>query len=58
MPDQNKRLNILTAKEWQALYGIPQFTLEERDAYFSLAPLEEKQWKRIRYPHAAVYFIL
>jgi hypothetical protein len=41
MNDQNKRLNILTAKEIQALYGIPQFTPEERITYFTLDPVEE-----------------
>jgi hypothetical protein len=56
--DQNKRLNILTAKEIQALYGIPQFTPEERITYFTLDPLEEEQLKNIRYINAAVYFIL
>jgi TnpA family transposase len=58
MHDQNKRLNILTAKEIQALYGIPEFTPEERIAYFTLDPLEEEQLKNIRYMNAAVYFIL
>jgi hypothetical protein len=58
MHDQNKRLNILTVKEIQALYGLPQFTSEERDAYFTLDPLEEEQRKNIRYINAAVYFIL
>jgi len=58
MNDQNKRLNILTAKEIQALYGIPQFTPEERITYFTLDPLEEEQLKNIRYINAAVYFIL
>ncbi|HTS44535.1 MAG TPA: Tn3 family transposase [Puia sp.] len=58
MFDQNKRLNILTNKEIQILYGIPQFIPEERDIYFTLDPLEEKQRKSIRYTNAAVYFIL
>ncbi len=58
MHDQNKRLNILTVKEIQELYGIPQFTPEERTVYFTLDPLEEEQLKNIRYINAAVYFIL
>ena len=58
MYDQSKRLNILTAKEIQAVYGIPQFTPEERIAYFTLDLLEEEQLKNIRYINAAVYFVL
>ncbi len=58
MHNQNKRLNILTVKEIQELYGIPQFTPEERTVYFTLDPLEEEQLKNIRYINAAVYFIL
>ena len=58
MHDQNKRLKILSAKEIQALYESPQFTLEEKTAYFALDPLEEEQLKNIRYTNAAVYFIL
>jgi hypothetical protein len=58
MNSQNKRLNILTTKEIQVLYGIPQFTPEERTAYFTLDPVEEEQLKNIRYINAAVYFIL
>jgi hypothetical protein len=58
MHDQNKRLNILTEKEIEALYAIPQLTLEERDSFFSLDPLETKLLKSIRYLNAAVYFLL
>lgn len=58
MYDQNKRLKILSAKEIQELYEIPQFTPEERNAYFALDPLEEEQRKNIRYTNAAVYFTL
>ncbi len=58
MHDKNKRLKILIAKEIQALYEIPQFTPEERNAYFTLDPHEEVQRKNIRYTNAAVYFIL
>ena len=36
------RLTILTPKELQTVYALPQFTDEERDTYFSL-DLREKQ---------------
>ena len=57
MHDQNKRLSILTEKEIEALYAIPQLTPEERDSFFSLDPLETKLLKSIRYLNAAVYFL-
>jgi TnpA family transposase len=36
------RLDILTTKEIQSLYGLPQFDRDERDIYFALDPLEEQ----------------
>ena len=58
MHDQSKRLSILTAKEIQAIYGLPQFTNEERDAYFTLDPLEKQQLDQFRNITTAVYFVL
>ncbi len=57
MHDPGKRLTILTAKEIQTLYGLPQFTDEERDIYFSLDPLEKQQLDQLRNITASVYFI-
>lgn len=48
MHDSGKRLTILTAKEIQELYGLPTFTPEERDFYFSLNPLEKQALDRMR----------
>lgn len=58
MHEQSKRLTILTAKEMQAIYGLPQFTDEERLAYFTLDSREQSALKRIRTLTANVYFIL
>jgi Domain of unknown function (DUF4158) len=58
MHDPGKRLTILTAKETQALYGLPQFTDEERDVYFSVDPLEKQQLDQLRSITASVYFML
>lgn len=52
------RLTILTAKEIHALYGLPQFTDEERDVFFTLEPLEKQQLDQLRNITASVYFIL
>ena len=52
------RLTILTQKELQALYGLPQFTDEERDAYFALDPREKQALDDYRTFTAKTYFIL
>jgi hypothetical protein len=36
------QLTILTPKELQTVYALPQFTDEERDTYFSLDPREKQ----------------
>jgi uncharacterized protein DUF4158 len=58
MHDPGKRLTILIAKEIQTLYGLPQFTDEERDTYFALDSLEKQQLDQLRNITASVYFIL
>src|SRR3954453_9476874 len=52
------RLKILTPKEIHAVYGIPEFTPEERDIYFSLDPREKQVVDSIRTFVAKVYFVL
>lgn len=52
------RLTILTPKELQALYGLPQFTDEERDAYFALDAREKQALSAYRTFTAKTYFIL
>jgi hypothetical protein len=52
------RLTILTPKELQALYGLPQFIDEEQDIYFALDSLEKQQLDQLRNITASVYFIL
>ncbi len=58
MHDAGKRLTILTVKEIQALYGLPQFTDEEQTTYFALDLLEKQQLDQLRNITASVYFIL
>ena len=52
------RLDILTTKEIQALYGLPRFDREERDIYFTLDPLEEQVLDEFRMLVAKICFIL
>ncbi len=52
------RLTILTPKELQVLYGLPQFTDEERETYFTLEPIEKHAMELFRTYAAKTYFIL
>jgi hypothetical protein len=52
------RLTILTVKELHTLYGLLQFTDEERDIYFALDPLEKQQLDHLRNITTSIYFIL
>ena len=52
------RLTILTPKELQALYGLPQFTDEDRETYFVLEPIEKHAMELFRTYAAKTYFIL
>ena len=54
----SKRISILTQKEIQSLYGFPDFSDEERMAYFSLMQLEEKVVDSHRSIFSKIYFIL
>jgi hypothetical protein len=58
MTEVGKRLTILTRSEIRELYGLPQFSYEDRVKYFSLDPLEKKALKRIRTIPSGVYFLL
>jgi hypothetical protein len=52
------RLTILTPKELQTVYAIPQFSDEERDTYFSIDPQEKQALDEFRTIPAKTYFIL
>src|SRR5450759_1603276 len=52
------RLTILTPKELQSIYCLPQFTDDEKGLYFSLDPLEEQIVNEIRTYTAKTFFIL
>ncbi len=52
------RLTILTPKELQTVYALPQFTDEERDTYFSLDPREKQALDEFRTFTTKTYFIL
>ena len=58
MTEPGKRLTILTRSEIRELYGLPQFSFEDRVKYFSLDPLEKKELEKLRTIPSGVYFIV
>src|SRR5579859_4064630 len=53
-----KRLKILGDDEIDALYGLPNFTAEEQEFYFSLSVSEELKMTQLHTFESRVYFIL
>jgi hypothetical protein len=58
MEGTGKRLKILSKNEIQELYGLPNFTYEDRINYFSLNLLEKKELDELRSVRSKIYFIL
>lgn len=58
MKSSQKRLSILSNKEIQNIYGLPQLSHEERIKLFSLNTLEKKELGHYRLLRAQIYFIL
>ena len=55
---QQKRLNILDGHEIDDLYGLPRFTADERQRYFTLTEDEQALCRRLRSLSSQVSFIL
>ncbi len=55
---QQKRLNILDDHEIDDLYGLPRFTPDERQLYFTLTAAEQAICRRFRSLPSQVSFIL
>lgn len=45
---QGDRLQILTPKEYEHLWGLPQFTASEQEFFFALTPREQSAYDRLR----------
>lgn len=54
----DKRLKILSKSETNELYNIPQFTIHEQQAYFSLSKKEYKAMSKCKNTALKVHFIL
>ena len=55
---QSDRLQILSPEEYDALWGRPRFTPEDRDIFFSLIPPERDVANKIRATHTKLHFLL
>ena len=58
MSSRTKRLSLLNPDEIQALFGLPCFSVEERESYFSLDPDETLIVESLRHTHAKLLFLL
>jgi len=52
------RLRILSDDEIVALYGLPRFTQEERDEYFTLSDVEKATMERLHSSKSRLFFVL
>jgi len=61
-PDNNdeksKRLHILTVAEVDAIYGLPQFTAEDRAHFFSLTADEQAVLSQLHTLTSRIFFVL
>jgi hypothetical protein len=57
-PTRQKRLQILSADEIEAVYGRPRFTPEERLEYFTLSPVEKAALEPFHSIKSRIYGIL
>ena len=55
---QSRRLTILNADEIEAIFGLPQFTEDERQMHFALTPSESEVVSAARTITAAVHLTL
>jgi TnpA family transposase/uncharacterized protein YdeI (YjbR/CyaY-like superfamily) len=58
MPNNPKRLAILSQDEVQALFGLPNFSDDEREIYFSLDPDETLIFESLRQTSAMLLFLV
>lgn len=56
--ERSKRLNILTAAEVAAIYSLPQFTVEDRAHFFSLAADDQAALSQWHTSTSRIFFVL
>ncbi len=55
---QSKRLKIITTEEIRNIFGLADFSSDERNEYFSLTSLEKDFLANLRSISSKLYFIL
>ena len=53
-----KKIKILSESEIKTLYGLPEFTHEDQEKYFSLSQSEQEILETFHYNQSKLYFIL
>ena len=57
-PQSGDRLQILSAEEYELLWGFPRFTQSDRDLFFTLAPPERQALEQRRSTRTKLHFLL
>ena len=55
---QSDRLQILSPEEYELLWGLPRFSLADRDLFFTLNRREEQILGQLRTPRTKLHFLL
>ncbi len=55
---QRERLQILSAEEYELLWGLPRFSHADRDLFFTLNRREEEMLARLRTTRTKLHFLL
>ncbi len=58
MSNPDKRLSILSDSEVQELFGLPRFSADDRQMYFSLDPDESLIFESLRFVSTQLLFLL
>jgi hypothetical protein len=57
-PHSGDRLQILSAEEYEALWGFPRFTQSDRDLFFTLTAPEREALEQRRSTRTKIHFLL
>lgn len=55
---QGNRLQILSPEEYELLWGLPRFTMSDRQLFFALTPREQDCYERLRTLRTKLHFLL
>lgn len=55
---QSDRLQILSPDEYELLWGLPTFSQEDQDLFFTITPREEQVLQQLRTDRTKIHFLL